>query len=79
MKKLLLTAVTLVALSTASFADQNTENMNAMAAKRAHHFMMMTQAMMKHEMAMLKQQEAMLNNYQKQLKQMLDNDMGSHQ
>jgi hypothetical protein len=78
MKKLFLTAVTLVALSTASFADQNTENMNAMDAKRVHHFMMMTQSMMKQEMAMLKQQEAMISNYQKQLKLMMENDMGSH-
>lgn len=78
MKKLILTAATLVALSTVSFADQNTENMNAMDAKRVHHFMMMTQSMMKHEMAMLKQQEAMISNYQRLLKQMMENDMGSH-
>ena len=78
MKKLLLAVATLALLSTSSFADMNLENSNRLEAKR-HAFFMKTQKMMNEEMAMLKKQEAMLTNYQKLLKQMMENDMGSHQ
>ena len=73
MKKLLLTVATLALLSTSSFADQNTDNANRMDAKR-HAFMMETQKMMNDEMAMLKKQEAMITNYQRLLKQMMENE-----
>ena len=77
MKKFVIATVTLVMLSTAAFADQNLENMNKMDAARIHRFMVMTHKMMNSEMAMLKQQEAMLSNYQRLLKQMMENDTSS--
>jgi hypothetical protein len=77
MKKMLLTSAALVLLSTASFADQNTENENKKMEMR-HSFMVMTDQMMDSQMEMLKQQETMLSNYKKLLKQMMENDMGSH-
>ena len=73
MKKLFIAATTFVLLSTASFAETPTENRDKMEAMH-HHFMMMTQKMMNSEMAMLKKQEAMLTNYQKLLKQMMENE-----
>lgn len=77
MKKLILAAATLVALSTASFADQNTENMNMMDEMRKARFAMIEQ-MMNDQMAALKMQEAMLTNYQRILKQMMENESSSH-
>jgi hypothetical protein len=77
MKKLFITGATLVLLSTASFADQNTENQNKMDAMRKQ-FFMMTDQMMNDQMSMLKMQETMLTNYQKLLKQMMENDTGAH-
>jgi predicted site-specific integrase-resolvase len=77
MKKLFITGATLVLLSTASFADQNTENQNKMDAMRKQ-FFMMTDQMMNDQMSMLKMQESMLTNYQKLLKQMMENDSGAH-
>jgi hypothetical protein len=77
MKKLFITGATLVLLSTASFADQNTENQNKMDAMRKQ-FFMMTDQMMNDQMSMLKMQETMLTNYQKPLKQMMENDTGAH-
>lgn len=77
MKKLILAAATLVALSTASFADQNTENKNMMDEMRKARFSMMEQ-MMNDQMASLKMQETMLTNYQKILKQMMENELNSH-
>ena len=77
MKKLFITVATLALLSTASFADQNTENENKMMEMR-HQFFMMTDQMMNDQMSMLKMQETMLTNYQKLLKQMMENDMGGH-
>lgn len=76
MKKLFITGATLVLLSTASFADQNTENANKMDEMRKQ-FFMMTDQMMDDQMSMLKMQETMLTNYQKLLKQMMENDTGS--
>ena len=76
MKKLLITATTLVLLSTASFAGKPTESDLKMEEMR-HAFMMKTQKMMNDEMAMIKKQEAMLSNYQKLLKQMMDNESSS--
>ena len=77
MKKFLIVAAALAVFSTASFADQNTENENKMMEMR-HSFMVMTDQMMDSQMEMLKQQENMLTNYKKLLKQMMENDMGSH-
>ena len=77
MKKLLLAVAALAMLSTSSFADMNLENSNKIDAMHRS-FMMKTMKMMKDEMAMLKHQEAMLTNYQKLLKQMMENELGSH-
>jgi hypothetical protein len=77
MKKLLIAAATLAMLSTASLADQNTENENRMYEMR-HQFMMMTDQMLSGQMEMLKMHEAMLSNYQKLLKQMMENESSSH-
>ena len=77
MKKFFITAATLVLLSTASFADQNTENANKMAEMR-HQFLTMTDQMMTDQMSMLKMQENMLTNYQRLLKQMMENESGAH-
>ena len=73
MKKLFITAATLTMLSTASFADQGTENEARMMEMR-HSFMMMTDQMMDSQMEMLKQQETMLVNYKKMLKRMMEMD-----
>lgn len=75
MKKLFMTVTTLVLLSTASFADQNTENANKMAEMRMQ-FMKMTTEMVDGQMQMMKMHEAMLSNYQKLLKQMMENEQG---
>ena len=73
MRKLLYTTATLLVLVTPSFADQNTENeANKMAMRKA--FFAMTDQMMDDQMSMLKMQESMLTNYQKLLKQMMEND-----
>jgi hypothetical protein len=77
MKKLFITGATLVLLSTASFADQNTENANKMDEMRRQ-FMVMTDQMIDGQMQMMKMNEAMLSNYQKLLKQMMENDEGGH-
>jgi opacity protein-like surface antigen len=76
-KKFLIAAATLAMLSTASFADQNTENQNKMDEMR-HQFMVMTDQMINGQMEMLKMHEAMLSNYQKLLKQMMENESSSH-
>ena len=76
MKKLILAVATLAALSTASFADQNTENMNMMDAMRKERFAMMEQ-MMNDQMESLKMQEKMLTSYQRILKQMMENELNS--
>jgi|GEM_PF-3216117 len=76
MKKLFLTVTTLALLSTASFADQNTENMLRMDEMRKQ-FMMMTDQMMTDQMSILKMQETMLTNYQKLLKQMMEMEISS--
>ena len=77
MKKLILAVATLAALSTASFADQNTENRNMMDAMRKERFAMMEQ-MMNDQMESLKMQEKMLTSYQRILKQMMENELNSH-
>jgi hypothetical protein len=77
MKKFFLTAATFALLSTASFADQNTENANRMNEMRRA-FMAMTDQMINSQMDMLKTHEAMLTNYQKLLKQMMENEMGGN-
>jgi hypothetical protein len=77
MRKLLYTTATLLVLATPSFADQNTENETKMMEMRKS-FFQMTDQMMNDQMSMLKMQETMLTNYQKLLKQMMENDMGEH-
>ena len=73
MKKFLIAAAMLASVSTLSFADQNSENANKMAEMRKQ-FYMMTDQMMADQMSMLKMQENMLTNYQKLLKQMMENE-----
>ena len=76
MRKLIYATATLLVLVTPSFADQNTENeANKMAMRKA--FFSMTDQMMDDQMSMLKMQESMLTNYQKLLKQMMENDLNS--
>ena len=77
MKKLILAVATLAARSTASFADQNTENMNKMDEMRKARYSMMEQ-MMNDQMATLKMQEAVLTSYQRILKQMMENELASN-
>jgi phosphotransacetylase len=77
MKKLFITVATLALLSTASFADQNTENANKMDEMRRQ-FMTMTDQMIDGQMQMLKMNEAMLSNYQRVLKQMMLADEGGN-
>jgi hypothetical protein len=77
MKKLFLTATTLVLLTSVSFAETPTENRAKMEEMR-HSFMVMTDQMMDSQMEMLKQQEQMLTNYKKLLKQMMENESSSH-
>ena len=77
MKKLFITATTLVLLSTASFAEKPTESTAKMEEMR-HSFMVMTDQMMDSQMEMLKMQEQMLTNYKKLLKQMMENESNSH-
>jgi hypothetical protein len=77
MKKFLITAATLAMLSTASLADASTETMDKMYEMRMQ-FMTMSSQMVDAEMEMLKQHMAMLSNYQKVLKQMMENESQSH-
>jgi hypothetical protein len=77
MKKYLLAAAAFGFLSTAALADQNLENMNRMDELRMQ-FFQMTDQMMSDQMAMLKMQETMLTNYQRLLKQMMENESSSH-
>lgn len=76
MRKLFLSVATLALLSTASFADQNTENELKMDEMRRQ-FMVMTNQMIDGQMEMLKMHETMLSNYQKVLKTMMDNETNS--
>lgn len=62
MKKFLIAAAALAVLTTASFADQNSENANAMAKKRME-FFTMTDKMLTDQMATLKHQEEMISAY----------------
>jgi hypothetical protein len=78
MKKFVLATVTLVMLSSASFAETSEENRNRMAAMRMD-FMKMTEQMVDGQMQMLKQHEMMLTSFQKLLKQMMENESSSHQ
>lgn len=77
MKKLFLAAATLVMLSTASFADQNSENANRMEEMRRQ-FFSMTDQMLTDQMNMLKMQETMLTAYQRLLRQMMQNENSSN-
>ena len=73
MKKVFITFATLALLSTTALADQNSENAMRMEQMRKQ-FFMMTDQMMNDQMSMLKMQENMLTNYQKLLKQMMENE-----
>jgi hypothetical protein len=73
MKKFIIAVAALTVLSTASFADQNSENANAMEKKRME-FFITTDKMLTDQMAMLKHQEEMLTAYQALLKQMMENE-----
>jgi hypothetical protein len=77
MRKFILAISTLGLLSTAALADQNLDNVNSMDEMRMS-FMKMTDQMMDDQMSMLKMQETMLTNYQKLLKQMMENELNSH-
>jgi hypothetical protein len=76
MRKLIYATATLLVLVTPSFADQNTENETRMMEMRKS-FYQMTDQMMNDQMSMMKMQESMLTNYQKLLKQMMENDLNS--
>ena len=73
MKKLLITTATVLALSTAAFADQNSENANRMAEMRME-FYKMTSQMIDDEMAVSQMQQKRLTAYQRVLKLMMDNE-----
>ena len=77
MKKIFVTVATLALLSTTALADQNSENAMRMEEMRKQ-FFMMTDQMMNDQMSILKMQETMLTNYQKLLKQMMENESGGN-
>jgi hypothetical protein len=77
MRKLFISVATLALLSTASFADQNTENANKMDELRRQYFMI-TMNMIESQMAMMKQQQDVLTNFQRVLKQAMENESGGH-
>lgn len=77
MKKLLIATATVLALSTAAFADQNSENANKMAQMRME-FFKMTSQMIDDEMAVSQMQQKRLTAYQRILKQMMDNENSSN-
>jgi cytochrome c556 len=77
MKKILITVATLAMLSTAAFAETSEENRNRMFEMRMQ-FMHMSDDMVSGQMEMLKQHMAMLSNFQKVLKQMMENESSSH-
>ena len=73
MKKLLIAAATVLTLSTAAFADQNSENANKMAEMRME-FFKMTSQMIDDEMMVSQGQMKRLSAYQRLLKLMMDNE-----
>jgi hypothetical protein len=77
MKKFILAAATLALISSVSLAEQSPENMNRVEEMRKMKFEMMMQMNESH-MEMLKMQEAMLSNWQKLLKNMMENELNSH-
>ncbi|MEP7172603.1 MAG: hypothetical protein ABI705_03845 [Aestuariivirga sp.] len=76
MKKFVLAAVTLALISSASFAEQNTEIERKMSGMRQE-FMAMTEQMIEGQMEMMKMNEAILTNYQRVLKQMMESNQGN--
>ncbi len=76
MKKFALAAVTLALISSASFAEQNTEIERKMSGMRQE-FMAMTEQMIEGQMEMMKMNEAILTNYQRVLKQMMESNQGN--
>jgi hypothetical protein len=77
MKKFLITTAALVMMSTASFAEASQETQDKMYEMRMQ-FMTMTNQMIDGQMEMMKQHMSMLTNFQKLLKQMMDNESESH-
>jgi hypothetical protein len=73
MKKFLIAAATVMALSTGAFADQNVENANKMAEMRME-FFKMTSQMIDDEMMVSEGQMKRLSAYQRLLKLMMDNE-----
>lgn len=73
MKKFLIAAATVIALSTGAYADQNSENANKMQELRMAFFEMTTQ-MIDDEMMASQMQQKRLTAYQKLLKLMMDNE-----
>ena len=70
MKKLLITAVTLVAFAAPSFAEQSNENMDLKEMRRMQFFMM--KSMIDANMMYMKSQEEMLRHFSEMLEKMID-------
>lgn len=77
MKKLIIAAATFITLSTSAFADQNVENANRMEELRKA-FFSMTAQMIDSEIAMTEMHMKQLTNYQRVLKQMMENENSSN-
>ncbi len=77
MKKIMITVATFAMLSTAAFAETSEENRNRMYEMRMQ-FMHMSDDMVTGQMEMLKMHMNMLSNFQKLLKQMMENESSSH-
>jgi hypothetical protein len=77
MKKFLLTTAALMMLSSASMAEASLETQDKLFEMRMQ-FMTMTSQMIDGQMEMLKQHMAMLSNFQKVLKQQMENESESH-
>jgi energy-converting hydrogenase Eha subunit H len=79
MKKLLITAAALAMLAIPSFAqEKNRSETEKMRFEMRMQFMKMSDDMINGQMAMLKMHETMLTNYQRILKQMMENESSSH-
>jgi hypothetical protein len=70
MKKLLITALALVAFTAPSFAEQSNENMDLKEMRRMQYFMM--KQMVDANMMYMKSQEEMMKHFSLLLQQMID-------
>jgi uncharacterized coiled-coil protein SlyX len=77
MKKLIIAAATFITLSTSAFADQNSENANRMEELRKA-FFEMTAQMIDDEIATSEMHMKRLTNYQRVLRQMMQNENSSN-